>query len=153
MVSFTHGKAQGELYLECKVWAENFYCIWRASYRTEFLAPTKGRAFMNNETPPPVSISFFQNASFVFFHFFPLDTQWIYVSQEEYKKFCHCFTSGNTLQARCLSNKLMCLLINMDVEKFKLNTESFNFELWFEQRLFNSFINRQPYFYKGPLNL
>jgi hypothetical protein len=32
-------------------------------------------------------------------------------------------------------------------------TESFNFELWFEQRLFDSFIHQQPYFYKGPLNL
>jgi hypothetical protein len=72
MVGFTHGKAQGELYLECQVWAENFYCIWRASYRTNFFSPTKGRAFMKNETPPPVSISFSQNASFYFFHLFPL---------------------------------------------------------------------------------
>jgi hypothetical protein len=116
MVGFSHGKAQGELYLECQMWAEDFYCIRRASF-----SPTKGRAFMKNETPPPLSISFFQNASFYFISFFSLDTQWIYVSREEYNKFCQCFTSGNTLKARCFSNKLMCLLINMDVEKFKLN--------------------------------
>jgi len=130
----------------------NFYCIWRASYRTIFFSPTKGRAFMKNETPP-VSISFSQNASFIFFHLFPLISNGYMFHKKNIKN------SASTLHRVIPSkqgvpeiNSCAYWLIWM-LRNLNWITTCSNFELWVEQRMFNSFIDQQPHFHKGSLNL
>jgi hypothetical protein len=39
----------------------------------------------------------------------------------------------------------------MDIQKSKMNEKKFNIKVWFEQRMFNNFI-QEHYFYKRPFS-
>ncbi len=95
---------------------------------------------------------FFKMPHFILFHFFPLIPNGYMFHEKN-------ITNSASALHRVIPSKQGVSQINSCaywliwmLRNLNWITESFNFELWFEQRLFNSFINQQPYFYKGPLN-